>query len=141
MAMHTPIFSAARICSPHKIFQGSSARHMSIIADHTASHVSQKGYKMALFGTLCLPAWNCPYTIEGCLLMQWPGMKSTKVLASGLHCTHGMIVVGIAKIAKVEIAKYTTSLIHPSVNRSKVIPNEILLRAIAIVYIVSSAAP
>jgi hypothetical protein len=52
-----------------------------------------------------------------------------------------MIVAGIAKIAKVEIAKYTKTLIHPSVKRSKVIPKEILLRAIATVYIVSSAAP
>lgn len=68
-------------------------------------------------------------------------MKSTKVFASGLHCTHGMIVAGTAKIAKVEIAKYTTHLVHPSVNRSKVSPKEILLKAIATVYIVSSAAP
>lgn len=65
--------------------------------------------------------------------MHSPGMKSTNVFASGLHCTHGMTVAGIAKIAKVEIAKYTTSLIHPSVNRSKVIPKEILLNAIATV--------
>jgi hypothetical protein len=68
-------------------------------------------------------------------------MKSTKVLARGLHCTQGMIVAGTAKIAKVEIAKYTKSLVHPSVNRSKVSPKEILLRAMATVYIVSSAAP
>lgn len=68
-------------------------------------------------------------------------MKSTKVFASGLHCTHGIMVAGIAKIAKVEIAKHTTSLVHPWVNRSKVIPKEILLTAIATVYIVSSAAP
>jgi hypothetical protein len=65
--------------------------------------------------------------------MHSPGMKSTKVFDSGLHCTHGMIVAGIANIAKVEIAKYTTSLYHPSVNRSKVIPKEILLKAIATV--------
>jgi hypothetical protein len=52
-----------------------------------------------------------------------------------------MIVAGIAKIARVEIAKYTTSLVHPCVNRSKVIPKEILLTAIATAYIVSSAAP
>jgi hypothetical protein len=51
------------------------------------------------------------------------------------------MVAGIAKIAKVEIAKHTTSLVHPWVNRSKVIPKEILLTAIATVYIVSSAAP
>lgn len=60
-------------------------------------------------------------------------MKSTKVFDNGTHCTHGMIVAGIAKMAKVEIAKYTTILVHPSVNRSKVIPKDILLRAIAIV--------
>jgi hypothetical protein len=121
MATHTPIFSAVRICRFQRIFHGKTARHTSIIADHTA--------------------WNRPYTTDGCLLMHWPGMKSTKVFASGVHCTHGMIVAGIAKIAKVEIAKYTKSRTRPSVNRSKVRPKEILLRAIATVYIVSSAAP
>ena len=121
MATHAPIFSAVRICRFQRIFHGSTARHKSMSADHTA--------------------WKRPYTTEGCLLMHSPGMKSTKVLASGLHCTHGMMVAGIAKIARVEIAKYTTSLTHPSVNRSKVSPKEILLRAIATVYIVSSAAP
>lgn len=60
-------------------------------------------------------------------------MKSTKVFDSGTHCTHGMTVAGIAKIAKVEIAKYTKILLGPSVNRSKVSPKEILLRAMAIV--------
>lgn len=73
--------------------------------------------------------------------MHSPGMRSTKVLASGLHCTHGITVAGTAKIARVEIAKITKSLTRPSVNRSKVSPKEILLRAIATVYIVSSAAP
>jgi hypothetical protein len=41
MAIHTPTFSGVRICNPQRIFQGSSARHTSISADHTASHVSQ----------------------------------------------------------------------------------------------------
>jgi hypothetical protein len=52
MATHTPIFSAVRICSPQIIFQGSSARHTSMNADHTASYVSQKTEVDALWSCL-----------------------------------------------------------------------------------------
>jgi hypothetical protein len=42
MAMPTPIFSAGRICSFHKTFQGSKARDISINADHAAGSVSSQ---------------------------------------------------------------------------------------------------
>jgi hypothetical protein len=66
---------------------------------------------------------------------------SRKVLAKGLHCIQGTTAAGTANIAKVAIAKYTKRLSQPSVNRSKVIPNEILLRVVATVDIVSRDAP
>jgi hypothetical protein len=44
IAMPTPIFSAERICSFHRTFQGSKARDISISADHTIGSVSLHRY-------------------------------------------------------------------------------------------------
>lgn len=59
MAMPTPIFSAGRICSPQRIFQGSSARHTSISADHTTMHISQR-IQIDTFGSRLLTGLELP---------------------------------------------------------------------------------
>jgi hypothetical protein len=69
--------------------------------------------------------------MEGFLLMHFPGRRSTKVLAIGVHCTKGMTVSGIAHTARLPMAKYTHILDHFSVKRSRVTPKEILLKVIA----------
>jgi hypothetical protein len=44
IAIPTPIFSAGRICSFQRTFQGSKARDISISADHTMGSVSPRRY-------------------------------------------------------------------------------------------------
>jgi hypothetical protein len=121
MAIHTPSFSAKRIWSFHNIFQGKSASEMSISAAQTA--------------------WKRAYCRDGCLSMHVPGSVSIKVFVIGLHSTQGRTAAGIANIAKVAIAKYTYNLSHPSVNRSNVTPNDILLKVIAATDTESADAP
>jgi hypothetical protein len=65
------------------------------------------------------------------LSIQVPGRISTKVLVMGLQRTHGRVAVGIEKIARVAMAKYTYFLGHPSVKRVNVTPKEILLNVMA----------
>lgn len=64
-----------------------------------------------------------------------------KVLANGLHNTQGIIAVGSANMDSVMIENQTYNRDQESVNRIKVIPNEILLRFIARVETVSPVAP
>jgi hypothetical protein len=78
---------------------------------------------------------------EGSLLMHVPGRMSTNVLAKGLHRIQGSTAAGIANIAIVTMANHTYILRYPSVNRSKVTPNEILLMVMAASDTVSAVAP
>lgn len=62
-------------------------------------------------------------------------------MAKGLHCTQGNMAAGKANAAKVPIANQVYHLAQELVSLSKVIPNEILLRLIAIVDSVNPVAP
>jgi len=73
--------------------------------------------------------------------MQVPGSRSTNVLAIGLHCTNGKIVVGIANMARVVMAKNAHLLGKPSVNRSRVTAKETLLNVVANMATASPDAP
>jgi hypothetical protein len=75
------------------------------------------------------------------LSIQVPGRMSTKVLLKGLHRTQGRVAVGIEKIARVTMVKYTYCLGHPSVKRVNVTPKEILLNMMASVDMVRPVAP
>jgi hypothetical protein len=63
------------------------------------------------------------------------------VLTSGLHCTQGNIVIGMAKTDKVAIANQQYLESHPSVRPSNVTAKEILLTFIAMMLNVNPAAP
>jgi hypothetical protein len=63
--------------------------------------------------------------------MQVPGSRSTNVLAIGLHCMNGRTMVGIAKVARVVMAKNAHLLGQPSVNRTRVTAKETLLNVVA----------
>ena len=73
--------------------------------------------------------------------IQVPGRMLTKLLTRGLQRNHGRVAVGIEKIARVAIAKYTYCLGHPSVMRVNVTPKEILLNVMANVDTVRHVAP
>jgi hypothetical protein len=106
MAIPTPIFSAVRIWTFHRIFQGSKARDTSIIADHTKDQVSSILLEHVQRTSYSL-AWKFPYLTEGLLSTHVPGRISRKVLAMGLHCVQGTVAAGIANTARVVIAKHT----------------------------------
>jgi hypothetical protein len=106
MAIPTPIFSASRICSFHRTRQGSKARDISISADHT-SGPSQLPLLVWVRVPLYVPAWNRAYCTDGSLSIHVPGIMSTKAFATGRQSTQGRTAAGIAKIARVAIAKYT----------------------------------